>query len=250
MRHVIAIRRASPGGRRVGHNRSQALDTIRRVPRLIDLTQPYRVGDISDIGAMSASRLKSLDDDGMNVASFRVETHHVTHLDAPLHIIRDGLGIADIELDDLSGPAVGLHAPREGGEPITADELRSQEPAVEPGDIVFIHTGWDRYFVTDPQRYLVSPYLASDAAEWLAGLNVKVVGVDGPTPEMPRTLRGPGFDFPVHRLFLGGHTLICEHMTNLGVLVGRRFRAYLFPLPIVDGDGSPVRAVAELDDAD
>ena len=70
---------------------------------------------------MSASRLKSLDDDGMNVASFRVDTYHETHLDAAPHHSRR-LGIADIELDDLSGPAVGLHAPREGGEPITADE--------------------------------------------------------------------------------------------------------------------------------
>jgi kynurenine formamidase len=218
--------------------------------RLIDLTQPYRGGDPSELGAMSVVRLKSLEEDGMNVASFGVQTHHVTHLDAPLHLVRDGLGIADITLTNVSGPAVGLHTERGAGEAITADELQSQTPAVEPGDIVFIHTGWDRYFATEPERYLVSPYLGSDAAEWLSSLKVKVVGVDGPTPEMPKTLRGAGFDFPVHRLFLGGHTLICEHMTNLGLLVGRRFRAFLFPLPIVDGDGSPVRAVAELGDDD
>jgi len=218
--------------------------------RLVDLTQPYRQGDVSEIGAVDVARLKAMDTDGMNTSAFTIETHHVTHLDAPIHLVRDGRGIADFELRDLSGPAVCLRARRGGGEAITTEELQSQEPAVQVGDIVFINTGWNQYFGVDPTQYLFSPYLSADAVDWLLSRKVKVVGVDGPTPEMPRPLRPPGFNFPVHQAFLGSGTLICEHMTNLDQLAGRRFRAYLFPLPLMDGDGSPVRAVAELDDGD
>jgi kynurenine formamidase len=218
--------------------------------RLVDLTQPYRQGDVSDIGAIDVARLKTLEPDGLNASAFTIETHHVTHLDAPIHLLRGGRSIEDIELRDVSGPAVCLRTRRGGGEAITLDELQSRQPEVQVGDMVFINTGWDQYFGVDPAGYLFSPYLSADAVDWLLSRKVKVVGVDGPTPEMPRPLRPPGFNFPVHQAFLGGGTLICEHMTNLDQLAGRRFRAYLFPLPITDGDGSPVRAVAELDDGD
>ena len=90
------------------------------------------------------------------------------------------------------------------------------------------------------------PYLSVEAAAWLAERKVKLVAMDVPTPDQPEATRAPGFDWPVHHLLLGRGILVAEHLANLNQVVGRRFRAFAFPLPIQGSDGSPARIVAEV----
>lgn len=217
---------------------------------LVDLTQPYRgaIFDSHDVPPVVRTPTRSIEVDRLNVGALSLVTHHVTHLDAPYHLFADGNGTDVLRLEDVCGPAVGLGVRRRGGEGITIADLEHQRQLVQSGDIVFIHTGWSKYFLSNPARYLFHPYLEHEAAEWLRERRVKVLGIDAQTPEMPMPLRQAGFDWPIHRTLLGSGTLICEHMTNLDRIIGRRFRAYLLPLPIVSGDASPVRAIAELDD--
>ena len=40
--------------------------------------------------------------------------------------------------------------------------------------------------------------------------------------------------------------LVAEHLNGLHHVVGRRFRAFALPIPIVNSDGAPARIVAEL----
>jgi kynurenine formamidase len=107
-------------------------------------------------------------------------------------------------------------------------------------------TGWGAYFESDPDRYRMHPYLAEDAAAWLVERRVKLVVLDVPTPDQPEAGRPQGFDWPVHHALLEGGVLIAENAARLDQVAGRRFTAYAFPIPFVEGDGSPVRLVAEL----
>jgi kynurenine formamidase len=131
-------------------------------------------------------------------------------------------------------------------EQITAADLEANSPLPEPGEIVFVHTGWGRHFQGDHALYHRHPYLSADAADWLVERRVKMLAMDIATPDLPEGSRPPGFDWPVHHTLLGNGVLVAEHLANLDQVVGRRFRAYLLPLRIQGSDGSPVRAVGEL----
>lgn len=217
---------------------------------LIDLTQPYRDGMFSQrlFPPVCVRRCVSIDEKGLNVTALDVCVHHGTHIDAPLHFVAGGRSVADLDLSEVSGPAVGLQVRTGGGGAVTAVDLERQEQEVLPGDIVVLDTGWGRHFHEDHERYQVHPYLDETAAEWLTDRRVKMICVDTPTPDLPEPLRGSTFDWPVHHQLLERGTLIAEHLNRLELVAGRRFRLFAFPLPIETADGSPARIVADVDD--
>ncbi len=215
---------------------------------LVDLTQPFSDGmfAMSTLPRVTVERLRSIEEDGVNVTRIDCSVHSGTHVDAPYHFIAGGRDVADLGLEDVSGDAVGLSVCCEPRQEITARDLESQNADVRPGDIVLVHTGWGALFGSDPQRYHEHPYLSEDAAEWLVARQAKMVALDCPTPDRPESLRPAGFDFPIHHILLGEDVLVAEHLTRLEQIVGRRSRAFAFPLPIRHADGSAVRFVAEV----
>jgi len=217
---------------------------------LIDLSQPYSHGMFSQslFPPVKVERCIRIDERGVNVTCISAAVHAGTHLDAPLHFVRDGEAIDALDLDRVHGPAVCLEVQRGPLEEVTVADLESGGPPVEAGDLVFIRTGWDRWFTTDHDRYHLHPYLTLEAARWLLERRIKLVALDVATPDVPeRGERPPGFDWPVHRLLLGNGVLIAEHLAHLDRVAGRRFRAYALPVPIVGSDGAPARIVAELE---
>ena len=80
-------------------------------------------------------------------------------------------------------------------------------------------------------------------ADWLRERKPKVFGVDSPSPDNPIDRI-----YPVHLFSRESGVTHYENLANLGEVVGRRFRFFGFPLRIRGGHGSPVRAVAMLDD--
>jgi kynurenine formamidase len=85
------------------------------------------------------------------------------------------------------------------------------------------------------------PYVSTELAAWLAEKKVGLVGMDTPTPNC--------IDWKiVHETFLSNNILIVEGLTNLDKLNSEEFTFIALPLKFKGGDGSPVRAVAILDD--
>jgi kynurenine formamidase len=175
--------------------------------------------------------------------------HGPTHVDSLSHF--DPNSDATIERMDLDlfwGPAICLDissaGPGEDVQPALLDAaLEESGQELRRGDILLLRTGnYDRNGGTD--AYLSQyPGLGAEAAEWLVARGVKAFGVDTPTPDNPTSRT-----YPVH--------LMCRreglhHYENLGTLtqvVNRRFTFVGFPLRVRGGHGSPVRAVALLDD--
>lgn len=215
---------------------------------LLDLSQPFRDGMFSQklFPPVRVERCVKIEDRGVNVTCTASAVHAGTHVDAPCHFISGAPSADQLDLDQVSGPAVAWSVDRGPAEEITVDDLEAGTPRAEGGDIVFIRTGWDRHFHGDHERYHHHPYLAVDAAAWLIERGVKLLAMDVATPDMPEAVRRPGFDWPVHHLLLGAGVLIAEHLNRLDQVVGRRFRAYAFPIPIVGSDGAPARIVAEV----
>ena len=215
---------------------------------LIDLTHPFRSGMYSQriFPPIKVERCIKIEERRLNVTCVDFAVHSGTHVDAFRHFVADGQAIDAIPLESFAGPAVCWAVEREAGEEITVADLEGSSPACEPGDMVFISTGWGRFFHEDPDRYRVHPYLSHAAAGWLVERRVKLCCFDLPTPDQPEAGRPPGFDWPVHHALLENGVLIAEHLANLEQVAGRRFSAYAFPIPFQGGDGSPVRVVAEL----
>ena len=87
------------------------------------------------------------------------------------------------------------------------------------------------------------PGLDQSAADWLGDRKAKIFGVDSPSPDNPADKI-----YPVHLFCRENRITHYENLANLAAVVGRRFTFFGFPLRIRGGHGSPVRAVAMLDD--
>jgi kynurenine formamidase len=180
--------------------------------------------------------------DNANVTEVQMVVHHGTHLDAPRHFIADGPTMDQVPLDRLFGPGVIWRIETTPRGIIDVAELVRATPRTEPGDIVFIDTGWWRHVNTE--RYEEHSFLSPQAADWLVERGAKIVGVDCSTPDMAAHYRPKDFDFPVHHTLLSNGVLIAEHMTNLSPLAGRRVEVMFLALNIAGSDGAPARVIA------
>lgn len=211
-----------------------------------DLNHPIETGMPVYPGdpTVSVERTASLADDGYQVSSVRFGSHAGTHVDAPSHLIEDGRPIDDVPVDrfvfDAHVVDVTDLASRS---PIGLDAL--PDAVDEAVDLILFHTGWDRHWGDD--RYLDHPHLLPAVAAKCVERGWSV-GIDAPSPDPSRGGTDVGSaerseGHPAHRLLLSNDLVIVENLTRLGGL--KRCTVYAFPLPIVGGDGSPVRAVAE-----
>ena len=174
--------------------------------------------------------------------------HTGTHMDAPLHFIAEGpahYGIDEVPLHRLAGRAATIEAPElPRGGLLTAAHVREWEEeygSIEELDVVLVRYGWDRRWGTGPQgtSFLEDwPGLGGDAAEYLVGKGVSLVGCD--------TLAVDAFgseENPAHYALLGKEVYIVENLRNLDRLPPWSFFV-AFPLKVRGGSGSPVRAAA------
>ena len=139
--------------------------------------------------------------DPSTVSLLEMGAHTGTHMDAPAHFVRGGTGIGDIPLDASIGPARVI-------------PIRDTDAFVE--DFV---------------------YVSEAAAEYLAGRQVRLVGVD--------YLSVGGFHadgVKIHRTLLNAGIWIIEGL-NLKEVSPGPVDLVCLPLKILGGDGAPARAL-------
>lgn len=181
-------------------------------------------------------------DDWYILQEWKLSSHLGTHVESPYHHLRDGTNVAGLQLGALMGDAVVLDfTGRKPDEVITTDDLERLDADIRPGDIVLIHTGYDRdYGKADYGR----PYLAGDLVDLLVELPVSCLGIDASGIEKYRAESQPSH----LKLFTAGIPII-EELTNLGGISCERFTFIGLPLRIEGADASPIRAVALVEEA-
>ncbi len=171
-----------------------------------------------------------------------------TYLDAPFHRFADGADVAALPLASLVElPGLLVRAPVEEERAIDAEALARSLAGRDPrGCAVLLHTGWSRLWGGD--AYLDNtrhPYLAWDAAEWLAAGGAALVGID--SLNIDDTSDG---ERPAHTVLLAAGIPIVEHLRGLDALPAQGFRFTAAPAPVRGMGSFPVRAYARLPDGD
>lgn len=205
--------------------------------KLIDLTHtfdhnmPAYPGDRKS----EVTRVAVLNEDGYTAYQIRTGMHIGTHMDAPLHMIDGGKSISDMPVESFFGQGRLIDA--RGRSKITPDILNNVD--IEKGDIALIMTGLDRIF-HKPAYYTSHPEVSIEFAEKIAGLGVKIMGLDCPSPDRP--------PFEVHKVLLRNDILILENLTNLRSLLNvEQFEIIAIPAKF-NLDGAPVRVIAGIID--
>jgi kynurenine formamidase len=189
-------------------------------------------------------------EDGSNIREIRCTTHTGTHVDAPSHKVADGPTLSEFDVSSFAFEARVVDCtPCAERERLTTGVLPPGLPEGEADgtpEMVLFHTGWSEHWGTE--RYRDSPYLDAGLAAWCAERGLHV-GVDtfspDPVPSADPDREGGDepTDQPAHAALCGADRLIVENLRGLGRLP-ERVRLAAYPLAVVDGDGSPVRAIA------
>lgn len=170
-------------------------------------------------------------------------THTGTHVDAPRHFIRDGKSVDQTDLDIYYGQARVLDfSDLPDMSEVTLKMLQERIGEDFPPRII-LRYDWDQR-ISNLEYFSHHPYLSEQACEWLTESGVRLVGTDAPMPDDPRNGRGSDRDSPNHKILLGSGVAILEYLVNLASIPVRDFVLSAFPLRISGADGSPVRALA------
>ncbi|MDR3516508.1 MAG: cyclase family protein [Azospirillaceae bacterium] len=174
--------------------------------------------------------------------------HTGTHLDAPRHFIdaaAGGWSIDEALIDQFLGRILVIDGTAIAPDGVLgAADVEAWEAAhgaIAAGDAVFIHFGWDRFWSTPATHDAVLadwPGLSVEACALLVARKIRLAGSDCLSLD-----RFSSVDYPAHRALLGNGIMIGENFASLGELPPICFGA-IMPLPIAQGSGSPVRAIA------
>jgi len=174
--------------------------------------------------------------------------HAGTHIDAPKHFdpTPGALAVNEMPLSDFytEGFCLDLsHVPLKHAISVSEmeDALSKSGQQIRDGDTVLLYMAYNkRVSVEDPGWQHDFPGLALESVHWLADKGCKIFGVEAVSPAPEGEL-----NFQAHNACGERGITHMEGLDNLEAVVGKgRFRFIGFPLKLVGGSGSPIRAVA------
>jgi len=191
----------------------------------------------------------ALGDPSFSAEIIITSNHAATHVDAFGHYQPGGASLQEMPLDTFCGEAICVDI-REypGGHDVTADEVAeavdTSGQQVRAGDTVLFCS--DHYNRTAGTSAFLDGFngISAEAVHWLADRGVKIFGVETISPDLVYLTDR----YPTHRACAERGITHYENLNNLVEVVGRRFEFYGFPLKLETAYGSPVRAVAILED--
>jgi len=181
---------------------------------------------------------------GFSARNLLISEHGGTHCDGVWEYKPSGPTIDKMPMEYFWGSAICIdlsHIPASRSiEPKDLEEaVKKSGQEIRKGDILLMYTAhYDRNFGTDKWQTVYSG-LSYAGAKWLAEMGVVNIGVDAPAIDHPDDI-----DFSGH-LICGEYDITnTENLCNLDKIVNKRFLYFGLPLKIRDGSGSPIRAVA------
>ena len=211
--------------------------------RIVDLSLPID----NNMPGVKISPFSTIEGKGWNTTTLSLYSHCGTHMDAPKHFlpVADAASIDQQSLDACCGPAKVIDlTPVEPCELITIERLQvslaRQGLNVEPGDRLLLRTDWSQRYGRNEYRSEL-PRISAELSHWLVAKQVALLGVEQLSVADVNNVRELT---EVHHILLGGGIVIVEGLAHLDLLTQSIVEFIALPMRIVEGDGSPVRAIA------
>jgi kynurenine formamidase len=115
-----------------------------------------------------------------------------------------------------------------------------QNVSIVSGDILLVRVWPGKW---GDEGFFEAKQFSKDAAEFFVEKDIRLMGTDMPTCDVLTD-----FQRPVHVSLCKAGIVIVEGLINLDQLVGKTFTFIALPLRMKDASGSPVRAIAMIDD--
>lgn len=169
-----------------------------------------------------------------NDTTVRFSVHTGTHVDAPLHFLKDGHSVDRMPLDVLMGPVIV--ADLSDVDVITAATL--DQLALPPStERLLIRTRNSMLWQGNVREFKPEfVALTADAAQWIVDHGILLVGID--YLSIQRFYDGP----ETHLILLRAEIVIIEGL-NLANVEAGYYELLCLPLKLVGVEGAPVRAV-------
>ncbi|AMK10149.1 cyclase family protein [Pseudodesulfovibrio indicus] len=173
---------------------------------------------------------------GFAQTGLALSTHVGTHVDTAAHLFTEAPTLDQLGPDNFTGWGAVLDLTSLAAPVIQQPDLAPLAD-IDNLDFALLRTGWDQHWQTD-RYYRDFPTLSETAARFLAGLGLKGVGLDTPSPDPVDSA-----SLPTHQTLLNHGLVIVENLTRLGGLPAESFVFCCLPLRLLDGEASPCRAV-------
>ncbi len=168
-------------------------------------------------------------------------SHTGTHMDAPAHMILDGNTLDQLPIEHFVGKAVVVDCRAVKDNEITLELLMTYEKQINQSEFVLFCTGWSERWGNE-NYFEEFPALTLEAAGWISRKGLKGVGLDAISIDLMSSE-----DFEVHQVLFSENMVVVENLNALERLLDKAFIFSCYPLKIIEADGSPVRAVAILE---
>jgi len=205
----------------------------------------------------SIEKFLTLENDGCAVSRLSFGSHTGTHVDSPSHILKDGLSVDRLDIENLMGEAVVLDFFRRN-EALTGpildkaynDQKNNDQKNTENVSILLLKTtasfrneknpeipGFQVGGIDKERVFEESAYLTATAAAWIVRNGFKTVGIDGFSVDSLSSE-----SLPAHHTLLSNSVNIVECLDLSSVEAGMYFFLCL-PLKVEGCDGAPARAL-------
>jgi len=209
---------------------------------IIDLTYTIKEGmttfDAKWHSVVSIKQLGRIGHEGRESREIVFGTHTGTHVDAPLHFLKNGKTIDKIPLERLVGD-VSVHdfSHLEANQQVDLKMIKSLKITKR----MLFKFGWEKYWDTS-LFYSNYPFFSIEAAKYLVSKGLDLIGYDTPSPDDSRIRLGSKEDSQIHKIFLKNNIILVEYLANLNkVNFKLDWKISVNPLKIKNADGSPAR---------
>lgn len=182
---------------------------------------------------ISVSVHQKMPEASSHLSAITFGSHSGTHIDAPAHCIEGTDTLDKIPLEKFIGPCRVLDFSSESGEAVTLDMLKNKN--IRSGERILLKTKNSvrglKEFYSD---YV---YLNGDAADYMASLDILLVGIDTLSIK-----KSGGPDNRPHLSFLSKNIPILEGL-DLSKAEEGEYELLCLPLNFTGIEGAPARAV-------
>lgn len=182
--------------------------------------------------------------DGFKETLMTMFSHTGTHMDSPAHLFKENTTLEQFPVTQFVGTALVIDCSYlEEGQCITMNDINKHKQYADAAEFILFYTGWERYWGTE-KYFGEYPCIDTEVAEYLVNSHKKGIGLDtiGLDPVADTNLT-------LHKIVLeSGEFVVIENLMNLKIVGNGIFTLCALPLKHVKADGSPIRAIAILDE--